>query len=142
MMPGVTHFPVPSMTSASGGSVTVVPTAVTLPFCSTIDPRSIAGPAAVRIVALRMTVARAGAGWYVDAYGFCGACGSAAIAVAAIRTARKHARMTRGLYRGAIGETFYTDPMRFVPLLLLCAILAGCATPEAPAAAAIPAPPD
>ena len=50
--------------------------------------------------------------------------------------------MTRGLYRGAIGETFYTDPMRFVPLLLLCAILAGCATPEAPVAAAIPAPPD
>jgi len=47
---------------------------VTLPFWSTIDPRSIAGPAAVRIVAFRITVGLVPGGWYVEAYGFCGAC--------------------------------------------------------------------
>ena len=58
MTPGVTHLPLASITTASAGASTVWPTAATLPFCSRIDPRSIAGPAAVRIVALRMTVAR------------------------------------------------------------------------------------
>ena len=54
--PGVTHLPVASMTVASAGAFTVWPTAATLPFWSRSDPRSIAGPAAVRIVALRMSV--------------------------------------------------------------------------------------
>ena len=60
--PGVTHLPVASMTAASAGALTVAPTAATLPFCSRIEPRSMTGPAAVRIVALRMTVVRAASG--------------------------------------------------------------------------------
>ena len=41
---------------ASAGAMTSARRRATLPFCSRIAPRSIAGPAAVRIVALRMTV--------------------------------------------------------------------------------------
>ena len=62
MMPGVTHLPAASIEIASAGALTVWPTAVTRPSCSRIAPRSIAGPAAVRIVALRMTVVRDGRG--------------------------------------------------------------------------------
>ena len=38
MMPGVTYLPVPSMTSASAGALTVAPTAAIFPFCSRIAP--------------------------------------------------------------------------------------------------------
>src|SRR5688572_716632 len=70
MMPGVTHLPLASITWAPAGAFTVAPTALILPFSSRTAPLAITGPAAVRIVALRMTVGRDGNGWYVDAYGF------------------------------------------------------------------------
>ena len=60
--PGVTHLPLASITTASAGALTFWPTATIFPFCSRIEPRSIAGPAAVRIIALRMTVGREGNG--------------------------------------------------------------------------------
>src|SRR5438105_6399551 len=65
MMPGVRNFPVPSMTTASAGALTLAPTWVILPFVSTTAPFRIVGPAAVRIVTLRMTVVRAANGRYV-----------------------------------------------------------------------------
>src|SRR3954468_16874273 len=95
MTPGVTHLPDASITTASEGAVTVAPTAATLPFCNRISPRSLAGPAAVRIVALRITVVRAVPGLYVDPYGLAGACWPAATAVDARMTATRIARMTR-----------------------------------------------
>src|SRR3954447_7794229 len=70
MIPGVTHFAVASITTASAGAFTVCPTAATLPSRSRIDPCSIGGPAAVRIVASRISVVRDGNGLYVDAYAF------------------------------------------------------------------------
>ena len=66
MTPGVTHFPLASIATASAGALTLCPTATTLPSCSRIDPRSMTGPAAVRMVALRITVARDGRGLYVE----------------------------------------------------------------------------
>ena len=64
MMPGVTHLPVPSITMRAGGRVDGRrrPRAI-LPSRSRIAPFRIAGPAAVRIVALRMSVGREGSGW-------------------------------------------------------------------------------
>src|SRR3954471_18682644 len=70
MMPGVTHLPLASITTASAGALTVCPTAATLPSWRRIAPRSITGPAAVRMVALRITVVRDGSGLYVDATTF------------------------------------------------------------------------
>jgi hypothetical protein len=61
-MPGVTYFPPPSITTASAGAFTVAPTAATFPFCSKIAPFLMSGPAAVRMLTLRMTVVRAGNG--------------------------------------------------------------------------------
>jgi len=70
MMPGVTYFPCASIvTTASAGVATFAPTATILPSRSRIDPLRITGPAAVRIVALRISVARDGNGAYVDGYG-------------------------------------------------------------------------
>ena len=68
MMPGVTHRPLASTTTASAGAGTVWPTATILPSLSRTDPRSMIGPAAVRIVALRMSVGRDGSRAYVDGY--------------------------------------------------------------------------
>src|SRR6476620_5471444 len=65
MMPGVTYFPAPSITSASAGALTVAPTAATLPFCRRIAPFRISGPAAVKMLTLRITVVRDGKGTYV-----------------------------------------------------------------------------
>jgi hypothetical protein len=62
MMPGVTHLPLASMTTASDGALTFVPTAATLPSRSSTEPFVIAGPVAVRIVAFRMSVVRDGSG--------------------------------------------------------------------------------
>ena len=50
------------MTRASAGAVTLWPTAAIFPPCSSSEPRSMTGPAAVRIVALRMTVVCDGSG--------------------------------------------------------------------------------
>src|ERR1051326_1860121 len=58
MIPGVTYLPLPSMTTASDGALTDVPTAVILPFERMTEPFRIVGPAAVRIVTFRMTVGR------------------------------------------------------------------------------------
>src|SRR5688572_3488696 len=63
--PGVTYLPVPSMTTASAGAFTVAPISTILPSRRRIDPLRIAGPAAVIMVALRMTVGRDGYGTYV-----------------------------------------------------------------------------
>src|SRR5256885_14383543 len=65
MMPGVTYLPAPSITSASAGAFTVAPTAAIFPFCITVAPFLISGPAAVRMLTLRMTVVRDGNGVYV-----------------------------------------------------------------------------
>src|SRR5690348_8583542 len=65
MIPGVTNLPVPSMTTASAGASTDAPTAAIFPSRSRIAPLWTAGPAAVRIVTLRMTVGFDGRGWYV-----------------------------------------------------------------------------
>src|SRR5688500_5555870 len=62
MRPGVTNFPVPSMTTASAGASTVAPTAAIFPSRSSTEPLLIDGPAAVRIVAFRMTVTGEGNG--------------------------------------------------------------------------------
>jgi hypothetical protein len=69
MTPGVTHFPAASMISASAGAVTAGPTAAILPSRSRMDPRSIAGPLAVRIVALQISIVREGKGLYVEMKG-------------------------------------------------------------------------
>src|SRR5689334_11915995 len=65
MIPGVTYLPVPSITSASAGAVTFAPTCAILPFVRSTAPLRIVGPAAVRIVTLRMTVGRDAYGRYV-----------------------------------------------------------------------------
>src|SRR5919109_1280499 len=65
MRPGVTNLPLPSITTASDGASTELPTATIFPSRIRIEPFSTRGPAAVRIVALRMTVGREGNGVYV-----------------------------------------------------------------------------
>src|ERR1700686_1984422 len=65
MMPGVTYLPAPSMTIASAGALTAAPTAAIFPFWSRIAPFRIIGPAAVRMLTLRITVGREGNGVYV-----------------------------------------------------------------------------
>src|SRR6478609_9598475 len=62
MMPGVTYLPVPSITSASLGAETDDPTSAILPSRSSTLPLRIVGPAAVRMVTLRMSVVRDGKG--------------------------------------------------------------------------------
>ena len=64
-MPGVTYFPVPSMTTASAGAFTVAPTETTFPSCMRIVPFRMSGPAAVKMFTLRITVGRDGYGVYV-----------------------------------------------------------------------------
>ncbi len=56
MMPGVTYLPVPSITTASAGASIDVPTETIFPSRSRIDAFCIVGPAAVMIVALRISV--------------------------------------------------------------------------------------
>src|SRR6185503_228791 len=51
IIPGVTYFPVPSITNASAGAFTVVPTATILPSRKSTEPFAIEGPPAVIIVA-------------------------------------------------------------------------------------------
>src|SRR6476661_1951415 len=58
MIPGVTYLPVPSMTTASDGAVTLVPTSAILPSRRSTLPLRMVGPAAVRIVTLRISVGR------------------------------------------------------------------------------------
>src|SRR5439155_391167 len=53
--PGVTYLPVPSTTTASAGACTVAPTATMRPSLNRIEPLAISCPAAVRIVALRIS---------------------------------------------------------------------------------------
>src|SRR5512132_3566283 len=65
MTPGVTYFPRPSITSASAGALTVVPTAAIVPSRSSTLPLRIVGPAAVMIVTSRISVAREGGITYV-----------------------------------------------------------------------------
>ena len=65
MIPGVTYFPVPSITNASAGATIFVPTAAIFPSRNRIDPFAIVGPAAVNIVAFRISVVRRGKGLYV-----------------------------------------------------------------------------
>src|ERR1051325_2475516 len=65
MIPGVTYFPVPSITKASAGAVTAVPTATIFPSRSNTEPFASVGPTAVMIVALRINVVRRGKGLYV-----------------------------------------------------------------------------
>src|SRR5690348_7431665 len=76
MIPGVTYFPVPSMTTASlpascvmRGSFALFVTSTIFPSFITIAPRWIVGPAAVRSVTFLMTVGREGKGLYVLGYG-------------------------------------------------------------------------
>src|SRR5687767_537387 len=64
-MPGVMYFPAPSITTASAGASTVAPTAAIFPFCMRIAPFLISGPAAVRMLTLRISVVRDGNGAYV-----------------------------------------------------------------------------
>src|SRR5579863_826637 len=70
MIPGVTYRPCPSITTASGGASTDAPTAMIFPSRSRIDASCITGPAAVRIVAPRITVVRDANGVYVLGNGF------------------------------------------------------------------------
>src|SRR5450759_3240711 len=133
MMPGVIHLPVASITTASAGAVTSWPTATTLPFCSRSDPRSIAGPAAVRIVALRMTVGRDAAGLWVEAHGLGAGCCSAATAVAAINAAHRKARMLTPLLRGSPGCANYMRGVghnslmnRIAPALIVLLFVTAC----------------
>src|ERR1035437_1481898 len=65
MMPGVTYFPVPSMTTAPAGAATVAPTETTLPSCMRIAPFRVRGPAAVKMFTLRITVGGDEYGLYV-----------------------------------------------------------------------------
>jgi hypothetical protein len=55
MSPGVTNLPVPSTTVVPGGTVVSRPTATTLPFAKRMDAPVSSVPAAVRMVALRMS---------------------------------------------------------------------------------------
>src|ERR1051325_10582524 len=70
IIPGVTYFPDPSITNASAGAATAVPTAIIFPSRSNTEPFVIVGPAAVMIVALRISVVRRGKGLYVLGNGF------------------------------------------------------------------------
>lgn len=70
MIPGVTYLPVPSITTASAGAVTEVPTATILPSRSRIEAFCIVGPAAVIIVAFLISVVCDGNGTYVLGNGF------------------------------------------------------------------------
>ncbi len=54
MRPGVTNFPVPSITVASGGGVRLAPSATIFPSRRRMAAPGSSGPAAVMIVALRM----------------------------------------------------------------------------------------
>src|SRR5690242_5303187 len=54
MMPGVTYLPVPSTTTASGGTAMLVPTPAILPSRRSTDALVSVGPAAVMTVALRI----------------------------------------------------------------------------------------
>ena len=65
MMPGVTYLPVPSITTASAGALIDVPTDTIFPSRNRIDAFCIVGPAAVIIVALRISVVCDGNGTYV-----------------------------------------------------------------------------
>src|SRR5664279_4469864 len=65
MNPGVTNLPVPSITTASAGAATLVPTATILPPCISTEPPTMRGPAAVRIVAFLMSVVFDANGLYV-----------------------------------------------------------------------------
>jgi hypothetical protein len=56
--PGVTYLPAPSSTTASAGASTDWPTAAIFPSRRRIAPSRIVGPAAVRMVTLRITVGR------------------------------------------------------------------------------------
>src|ERR1043166_3857666 len=109
MIPGVTYLPVPSITTASAGAVIDVPTAAIFPLRNSTEPFAIEGPAAVMIVALRISVVRLGNGLYVLGKGFafgddvppgpggvagalseraesfCGVCGSCWVANASIK---------------------------------------------------------
>src|ERR1700716_886229 len=70
MIPGVTYLPRPSIVrTASAGAAMFAPTATILPLRIRIDPLRIAGPAAVKIVAFRISVACDGNRTYVDGYG-------------------------------------------------------------------------
>jgi len=62
MMPGVTHLPWPSMTSAPAGGARLAPTATILPWSKTTVPLSICWPVAVSTVAPTMAVNRPGRG--------------------------------------------------------------------------------
>src|SRR5262245_2209851 len=83
MMPGVTHLPRASMTNASAGAATLAPTAATFPSRRHTAPFSMAGPVAVKIVALRMRVGRDGTGAYVEGNATGSAAAGAERAVAA-----------------------------------------------------------
>src|SRR6266542_5673280 len=78
MIPGVTHLPVPSTTTASAGASTVAPTATMRPSRSRIDPPAISWPVAVMIVALRINTGGLACRWYVEGY-----CGRAPVSPAA-----------------------------------------------------------
>src|SRR4051812_1341898 len=65
MMPGVTYFPLPSITTASVGTVRLVPTETILPPCSRIAPFRMVGPAAVMTLTFRISVGRDANGTYV-----------------------------------------------------------------------------
>ncbi len=62
MIPGVTHLPVPSTTTAPAGASTLAPTAATLPSRRRTEPRAMRSPAAVRMVALVMSTGWEGSG--------------------------------------------------------------------------------
>src|SRR5687768_12585863 len=68
MMPGVTQRPRASITVASPAAM-LGATSTILPSRSRIEPFSMRGPVAVRIVALRISVGRVGSGTYVDVNG-------------------------------------------------------------------------
>jgi hypothetical protein len=62
MIPGVTNFPCPSITTARGGSGTLAPTATILPSCIRIEASAYSLSVPVRMVAPRMMVGRDGSG--------------------------------------------------------------------------------
>src|SRR5689334_19210791 len=65
MIPGVRYLPVPSITIASAGTETVVPTLTIFPSRMSKEPSWITGPAAVRMVTCVMSVGLDGNGLYV-----------------------------------------------------------------------------
>src|SRR5690349_16113685 len=64
-MPGVSHLPCPSITTASDGASTLAPTLTIFPSRMSSAPLRMTGPAAVRMLTLRTTVVREGKGRYV-----------------------------------------------------------------------------